>query len=122
MNFLLGRLNKPVFDLDSEDAEVVFLMVFNGLSDMIAAVFTLTSGWIRPSVTTLRGATETIAAALVVHHDPNSMARFKSGKLKIPGDILGKSKHYLPLAKLYSYLTEQLTHETYDSTARSINK
>ncbi len=123
VNDVIGRLNKPVFDLDSEDAEVVFLMLFNSLSDIMAAAYTLASGWIRPSVTTLRGATETVATAIVLHHDPKMMERFKSGKLKIPGDILGKSKQFLPsLTRLYSALTEQFTHETFDSTSRSINQ
>src|SRR4051794_37394815 len=72
-NDIVGRLNKPVFDLDREEAEVVFLMLFNSLSDVISAVYTLTSGWIRPSKTALRGALETIATALTVHHDPAKM-------------------------------------------------
>jgi len=98
-------------------------MLFNSLSDIIAAVYTLTSGWIRPSVTALRGAIETVGTAIVVHHDSEMMERFKAGKLEIPGHILGKSKHFLPsLPRLYSALTKQFTHETFDSTSRSINQ
>ena len=44
-NSIIGKLNKPVFDLGSEEAEVVFLMLFNSLSDVICAVYTLSSGW-----------------------------------------------------------------------------
>lgn len=121
-NNVIGKLNKPVFDLDKEEAEVVFLMLFNGLSDIISAVYTLSSGWIRPSVTTLRGALETIATAMVIHHDPQKMARFVDGQLKVPGEILGHSKRYFPsIGRLYDALTRQWTHETFDSTARSIH-
>ena len=55
-NSIIGKLHKPVFELDSEEAEAVFLMLFNSLSDVTCAVYTLSSGWIRPSVTALRGA------------------------------------------------------------------
>ncbi len=122
VNDIIGRLNKPVFDLDKENLEIVFLMLFNSLSDIMAAVYTITSGWIRPSVTTLRGAIETIGTAVVVHHDPKMMEQFKAGKLKIPGDILRKSTQFLPsLARLYGALTKEFTHETFNSTSRSIN-
>jgi hypothetical protein len=123
VNNVIGRLNKPVFDLDKEDAEIVFLMFFNSLSDVIGAVYTLTSGWIRPSVMTLRGALETMATAIVLHHKPDMMMQFKSGNLKIPGPVLAMSKKFFPsLPRLYSALTEQFTHETFDTTARSINE
>ena len=122
-NNVIGRLNKAVFDLDKEDAEIVFLMLFNSLSDVIGAVYTLTSGWIRPSVMTLRGALETVGTAIVVHHDVKIMEQFKTGKLKIPGPVIARAKQFFPsLPRLYSALTEQFTHETFDTTSRSINK
>jgi hypothetical protein len=121
-NDVIGRLNKSVFELDKEGSEVVFLMLFNGLSDIISAVYTLSSGWIRPSVTALRGALETIATAAVVHHDSEKMARFVDGKLRVPEDILRQAKQFFPsIGRLYGALTNQWTHETFDSTARSIH-
>jgi hypothetical protein len=122
-NSIIGRLNKPVFELDAEEAEVVFLMLFNSLSDIICAVYTLSSGWIRPSITALRGALETIATAVTVHHSPEKMARFTSGKLEVPKEVIGPAKQFLPdIGRLNGALTEQWTHETYDSTARSIHE
>ncbi len=122
-NDIIGRLNKPVFDLDKEEAEIVFLMLFNCLSDIISAVYTLSSGWLRPSVTALRGALETIATATTINHDQQKMTRFIDGKLKIPDDVIAPSKQFLPsIGRLYGVLTNQWTHETFDSTARSINR
>ncbi len=122
-NNIVGRLNKPVFDLDSEEAEVVFLMFFNGLSDIISAVYTLSSGWIRPGKIALRGALETIATAVTVHHDPKKMARFISNGLEIPSEVIGPAKQFFPgIGRLNGALTNQWTHETYDSTARSIHE
>jgi hypothetical protein len=107
-NDVISRLNKSVFELDKEEAEVVFLTLFNGLSDIISAVYTLSSGWIRPSITALRGALETIATAMVVHHDRQRMARFIDGKLRIPDDILGQAKQFFPsIGPLYGALTNQ---------------
>jgi hypothetical protein len=121
-NSIIGRLNKPVFELDSEEAEVIFLMLFNSLSDVICAVYTLSSGWIRPSVATLRAALETIATAVAVHHDSKKMSKFAASKLNVPGEVIGPTKQFFPdIGRLYGKLTEQWTHETYDSTARSIH-
>jgi hypothetical protein len=120
---IIGKLNKPVFDLGSEEAEVVFLMLFNSLSDVICAVYTLSSGWIRPSVTALRGALETIATAMTVRHNPEKMVRFMSGKLVVPQEVITPAKQFFPdIGRLTGALTEQWTHETYDSTARSIHE
>ncbi len=122
-NSIIGKLHKPVFELDSEEAEAVFLMLFNSLSDVTCAVYTLSSGWIRPSVTALRGALETIATAVIVHHNPEKMTRFTSGKLVVPGGVIKPAKQFLPsIGRLNGALTEQWTHETYDSTARSIHE
>jgi len=122
-NNIIGRLNKPVFDLDSEEAEVVFLILFNSLSDIISAVYTLSSGWIRPCKIALRGALETIATAVTVHHDPKKMARFINNNLNIPGDVIGPAKEFFPdIGRLNGSLTTQWTHETFDSTARSIHE
>lgn len=121
-NDIIAKLNKPVFELDKEEAEVVFLMLFNSLSDIISAVYTLSSGWMRPSVTALRGALETIATATTIHHDSQKMARFMDGKLKIPGEILRPAKQFFPsIGRLYDALTDLWTHETFDATARSIH-
>jgi hypothetical protein len=122
-NNIVGRLNKPVFDLDSEEAEVVFLMLFNSLSDIISAVYTLSSGWIRPCKIALRGALEIIATAVTVHHDPKKMARFINNRLGIPSEVIGPAKQFFPdIGHLNGALTNQWTHETYDSTARSIHE
>ena len=120
-NSIVGKLNKPVFDLDNEHAEVVFLMLFNSLSDIISGVYTLSSGWIRPSVTALRGALETVATAITIHHDPLKMTSFVEGKLDIPKSV-SSAKLFLPsIGRLYGALTGQWTHETFDTTARSIH-
>jgi hypothetical protein len=122
-NDIAGRLNKPVFDLDKEDAEVVFLMLFNSLSDVICAVYTLSSGWIRPSKTVLRGALETIATALTVRHDGRKLQHFMGGGLNIPNDVMTPAKSHLPdIGRLYGMLSNQWVHETFDSTARSIHQ
>lgn len=121
-NGIVGRLNKPVFDLDKEEAEVVFLMLFNSLSDIISAVYTLTSGWIRPSKTSVRGALETIATAVTIHHDTAKMQKFIEKGLKIPQDVLASAAEHLPdIKRLYGTLSNQWAHETFDSTARSIH-
>jgi hypothetical protein len=122
-NSIIARLNKPVFELDSEEAEAVFFMLFNSLSDVTCAVYTLSSGWIRPSVTALRGALETIATAVTVHHNPEKMVRYTSGKLEVPEDVITPAKQFFPdIGRLNGALTNQWTHETYDSTARSIHE
>jgi hypothetical protein len=122
-NNIIGRLNKRVFDLDKEELEVVFLMLFNSLSDIISAAYTLSSGWIRPSITALRGALETIATAMTIHHDPEKMARFMSGKLRIPDEVIRPAKQYLPdIGRLYGVLSSPWSHETFDSTSRSIHR
>ena len=122
-NKVIGRLNKPVFDLDREENEAVFLMFFNSLSDIMSAVYTLSSGWVRPSITALRGALETIATATAIHHDADKMERFVKGKLNVTTQITGIAKQILPgIERLYGALTNQWTHETYDTTARSISR
>ena len=118
---VLGRLNAPVFQLDSEDAEVVFLMLYNCLSDSISAMYTLESGWIRPSVTALRGATETLTTAVAVHHNIKLMKLFREKKLKVPTTVHAAERHLPSIQRLYKELTNEWTHETFDSTARSIH-
>ena len=101
--------------------EVVFLMLFNALSDIVCAVYTLSSGWICPGKTTLRGALETIATAVTVHHDFAKMSKFMNGDLNVPGEVIGPAKQFLPnIGRLNGALTSQWTHETFDFTSRSI--
>lgn len=117
-NEIIARLNKSVFILDNEQSEIVFLILFNCLSDIISAVYTMDSGWIRPSVIALRGALENIAIAIVIHHDARKMEKFKQGILKIPRDVIGPANEILPSVKrLYGLVTNQWTHETFDTIA-----
>jgi hypothetical protein len=126
-NLILTRLKTTVFERDSEPSEAVLLMLFNALSDLTSAIYNLESGWTRPAVITMRGAVETLAVAVTIHHDPDKMARFVDHKF--PNDTFYQPKarndaeKYLPGIKgLYEHLSNEWSHETYATTPRLLDK